>query len=171
LSFRLLPSGILRPKAFLVAAILLYAVGAVSHVLTAPGVIATAGPWPFAAIQAVLIWLWFTLHSKRLRDAGVGSGLAVGVALLYALSVVLLVLVEASFAGTISGQTGDAKAASGLQLILLVSVIALLLSSAHYDSASAVVALLLAIEFIPIVLAVGTTAWAASRGSREAQAA
>jgi hypothetical protein len=85
--------------------------------------------------------------------------------------VVLLVIVEASFAGAISGQTGDAKAASGLELILLVSVIALLLGAAHYDSASAVVALLLAVEFIPIVLAVGTTVWAASRRSREAQAA
>jgi hypothetical protein len=171
LSFVLSPSGILRPKAFLAAAILVYGLGAVSHVLTAPGVIATAGPWPFAAIQAVLIWFWFTLHSKRLRDAGVDTGLAVGVALLYALSVVLLVIVEASFAGAISGQTGDAKAASGLELILLVSVIALLLSSAHYDATSAVVALLLAVEFIPIVLALGTTAWAASRPSREAQSA
>ena len=171
MSFVLSPSGILRPKAFLAAAILVYAVGAASHVLTTPGVIATAGPWPFAAIQAVLIWFWFTLHSKRLRDAGVDTGLAVGVALLYALSVVLLVIVEASFAGAISGQTGDAKAASGLELILLVSVIALLLGSAHYDATSAVVALLLAVEFIPIVLALGTTAWAASRPSREAQSA
>jgi hypothetical protein len=171
LSFVLSPSGILRPKAFLAAAILVYGLGAVSHVLTAPGVIATAGPWPFAAIQAVLIWFWFTLHSKRLRDAGVDTGLAVGVALLYALSVVLLVIVEASFAGAISGQTGDAKAASGLELILLVSVIALLLGSAHYDATSAVVALLLAVEFIPIVLALAMTAWAASRPSREAQSA
>jgi hypothetical protein len=171
LSFLLSPRGILRPKAFLAAAILVYAVGAASHVLTTPGVIATAGPWPFAAIQAVLIWLWFALHSKRLRDAGVGSGLTAGVAVLYALSVVLLVIVEASFASAISGQTGDAKAASGLELILLVSVIALLLSSAHYDSASAVVALLLAVEFIPIVLALAMTAWAASRPSREARAA
>jgi hypothetical protein len=169
LSFLLSPSGILHPKPFLAAAILLYAAGAASHLLTAPGVSATAGPWPFAAIQAVLIWLWFILHSQRLRDAGVGPGLAAAVALLYALSVVLLVIVEASFAGAISGLTGDAKAASGLELILLVSVIALLLGSAHYDSTSAVVALILAVEFIPIALAVGTTAWAASRPSHETQ--
>jgi hypothetical protein len=169
LSFLLSPSGILRPKAFLAAAILVYAVGAASHVLTTPRVIATAGPWPFATIQAVLIWLWFTLHSKRLRDAGVGMGLVAGVALLYALSVALLVIVEASFAGAITGQTGDAKAASGLELILLASVIALLLGSAHYDLTSAVVAILLAVEFIPIALAIGTTIWAAMRPSREAQ--
>ena len=143
--------------------------GAASHLLTAPGIVAQAGPWPFAAIQAVLIWIWFTLHSKRLRDAGVGASLVAGVSLLYALSVLLLVIVEASFAGAIASQTGDAKAASGLELILLVSIIALLLSSAHYDLTWAVVAILLAVEFVPIVLALGTTVWAAAQPSRQPQ--
>ena len=143
--------------------------GAASHLLTAPGIVAQAGPWPFAAIQAVLIWIWFTLHSKRLRDAGMGTSLAAGVSLLYALSVLLLVMVEASFAGAIAGQTGDAKAASGLELILLVSIIALLLGSTHYDLTWAVVAILLAVEFVPIVLALGTTVWAAAQPSREPQ--
>lgn len=152
----------------MVAAIVLYAVGAASHLLTAPDVIVRAGPWPFAAIQALLIWLWFVLHSNRLRDAGLGPGLAAGVSVLYALSVALLVIVEASFAGTISGQTGDAKAASGLELILVVAIIALLLNSPHYDLTSTVVAILLAVEFIPIVLALGTTVWAATRPSRDA---
>lgn len=168
LAFFLSPGGLLRPRAFLVAAIVLYAVGAASHLLTAPDVIVRAGPWPFAAIQALLIWLWFVLHSNRLRDAGLGPGLAAGVSVLYALSVALLVIVEASFAGTISGQTGDAKAASGLELILVVAIIALLLNSPHYDLTSTVVAILLAVEFIPIVLALGTTVWAATRPSRDA---
>jgi hypothetical protein len=159
----------LRPGAFLGAAVVVYLIGAASHVLTAPAIISQAGPWPFAAVQAVLIWLWFILHSKRLRDAGLGTGLAAGVSLLYALSVLLLVIVEASFAGAISGQAGDPKAASGLELILLVSIIALLLSSAHYDLTWAVVAILLAVECIPIVLALGTTVWAATRPSRQPQ--
>ncbi len=169
MSFRLSPNGILRPGAFLAAVIVVYAVGAASHLLTAPGIVAQAGPWPFAVVQAVLIWLWFNLHSKRLRDAGLGAGLAAAVALLYALSVVLVVAVEASFAGAIWGQAGDSKAASGLELILLVSIIALLLNSSHYDLTWAVVAILLAIEFIPIALAVGTTMWAATRPSCNAQ--
>jgi hypothetical protein len=163
------PTGLLRPGAFLAAAIVVYAAGAASHVLTAPDIIVRAGPWPFAAIQALLIWLWFTLHSKRLRDAGASAGLAAGVSLLYALSVVLLVIVEASFATAISGQTLDAKAASGLELILLVAIIAVLLQSSYYDSTWVVVAILLAIEFIPMALAIATTIWAATRPSRQAQ--
>jgi hypothetical protein len=163
------PAGLLRPGAFIAAAIVVYVAGAASHLLTAPDVIVRAGPWPFAAIQALLIWLWFTVHGKRLRDAGVGAGLAAGVSLLYALSVVLLVIVEASFATAISGQALDAKAASGLELILLVAIMAVLLQSSHYDLTWVVVAILLAIEFIPMALAIGTTIWAATRPSRQAQ--
>lgn len=163
------PTGLLRPRAFLIAAIVVYALGAASHLLTAPDIIVRAGPWPFAAIQALLIWIWFTVHRKRLRDAGMAAGLAAGVSLVYALSVVLLVIVEASFAASISGQTLDAKAASGLELILLVAIIAVLLQSSHYDLTWLVVAILLAIEFIPMVLAIGTTIWTATRPSRQAQ--
>jgi hypothetical protein len=163
------PTGLLRPGAFIAAAIVVYVAGAASHLLTGPDIIVRAGPWPFAAIQALLIWLWFTVHSKRLRDAGLSAGLAAGVSLLYALSVVLLVIVEASFASAISGQTLDAKAASGLELILVVAIIAVLLQSSHYDLTWAVVAILLAIEFIPMALAIGTTIWAATRPSRQAQ--
>jgi hypothetical protein len=164
-----LPTGLLRPRAFIVAALVVYALGAASHLLTAPDIIVRAGPWPFAAIQSLLIWLWFTLHSKRLRDAGLDAGLAAGVSLLYALSVVLLVIVEASFAAAISGQVLDANAASGLELILLIAVIAVLLQSSHFDLTWVVVAILLAIEFIPMALAIGTTIWAATRPSRQAQ--
>jgi hypothetical protein len=163
------PTGLLRPGAFIAAAIVVYVAGAASHLLTAPDLIVRAGPWPFAATQALLIWLWFAVHSKRLRDAGLSAGLAAGVSLLYALSVILLVIVEASFASAISGQTPDAKAASGLELILVVAIIAVLLQSSHYDLTWLVVAILLAIEFIPMALAIGTTIWAATRPSRQAQ--
>ena len=65
--------------------------------LTVPDVIARGGLWPFVIVQALLIWVWFALHAKRLRDAGRTIGLAVGVSLLYTLSVVLLLIVAAAF--------------------------------------------------------------------------
>jgi len=64
-----------------------YLVGAASHLLTVPDVLGHAGLWPFVIVQGVLIWIWFVLHAQRLHDAGRGSGLAVGVALLYILSI------------------------------------------------------------------------------------
>ncbi len=62
-----------------------------------PDIVARTGLWPFVAAQAVLIWIWFALHAKRLHDAGRSTGLAAGAALLYALSVVLLLIVATAF--------------------------------------------------------------------------
>ena len=36
--------------------------------------------------------MWFALHAKRLRDAGRPIGLAIAIAILYALAIVLLML-------------------------------------------------------------------------------
>ena len=47
---------------------------------------------PFVLVQIVLIWLWIVLHRRRLRDAGRPTGIVIGIALIYALEVVLLAL-------------------------------------------------------------------------------
>ena len=91
------PGGRLKPQPFVYGAIAVYAVGLASHWLTAPDVIARGGLWPFVAAQVVLIWIWFMLHARRMHDAGRGSGLAVGVALLYTLSIALLLIIADGF--------------------------------------------------------------------------
>ena len=117
-----------------------------------------AGLWPFLAAQIVLIWIWYALHAKRLRDAGKPAGLAVAACLLYALSVVLLVIVAGAFYGALAGQGTDPNTASALGLILFVSIIAMLSGAPHHDSlAWLIVAILLVIAFLPIVLAVVTS--------------
>jgi len=165
------PSGRLPPRTFIIAAVAVYLAGAASHALTVPDVIARAGLWPFLAAQALLIWIWFALHAKRLHDAGRPAGLAVGVSVLYTLSVALLVIVAASFYGALAGQVPDASTASALGLILLISIIAILLGSPHYDLAWLMVAILLLIAFVPLVLAAVTTLWAATRPSGEERGA
>ena len=95
LRFLFSPSGRLRPQPFVFAAAGVYAAGVASHGLTTADVIARLGLWAFVAVQAVLVWIWFVLHAKRLRDAGRGAGLAAGVGLLYVLSIVLLVILAA----------------------------------------------------------------------------
>jgi hypothetical protein len=159
------PTGRLSPPVFIVAAVLIYLAGMASHLLTTPDVIVRAGLWPFLAAQIVLIWIWYAVHAKRLRDGGQAAGLAAGVSVLYALSVALLVIVAASFYGALAGDGHDANAASALGLILFVSIVAILAGSPHYDIGWLIVAILLVIAFVPIVLAVVTTAWAATRPS------
>jgi uncharacterized membrane protein YhaH (DUF805 family) len=161
------PTGRLAPQPFIVAAILVYVAGVASHGLTAPDVIVRAGLWPFLAAQIVLIWIWYVVHAKRLRDAGQSTGLAAGVSLLYALSVALLVIVAASFYGALSADGTDPNTASALGLILVVTIIAMLAGSPHYDFSSLIVAILLVLALMPVALAIGTTVWAATRPSME----
>jgi uncharacterized membrane protein YhaH (DUF805 family) len=162
LRFVFSPSGRLPPRAFIFAVIVVYAAGAASHWLTKPDVIARAGLWPFVAVQAVLIWIWFALHARRLHDAGRGAGLAAGVGLLYVLSLVLLIVVAASFFNT-AGDVPDPNTASALGLLLLATIIASLLGSPHYDVSWAIVAVLVVIAVLPILVAVQFTFWAATR--------
>jgi uncharacterized membrane protein YhaH (DUF805 family) len=89
--------GRIAPAPFALAIILVYALGLAAQMLTAPGVTARAGLWPFVLAQVLWLWVWFALHAKRLRDAGRGIGPAQGVAAIYALAMVLLVFVAAFF--------------------------------------------------------------------------
>ena len=163
--FVLSPRGRLRPQPFVYGALAVYLVGIASHLLTAPDVVSRGGLWPFIVVQAVLIWMWFVLHAKRLHDAGRGDGLAVGLGLLYVLSIVLLLILADSFFNTSDGPMMNANATGALGLILLLYVVSALLGSTHYDLAWAVVAILTLMAFLPVIAALSLTIWAASRPS------
>ena len=152
---------------FIVAAIAVYVAGAASHLLTAPDVLARAGLWPFIMAQALLIWIWFVLHAKRLHDAGRGVGIVTAVSILYTLSVALMIIIAASFYGAVAGEMPDANSAGALGLILFVWIVAILLGTPHYDLAWLMVAILLLIALVPIALAVAVTLWAASQPSNK----
>jgi hypothetical protein len=159
------PNGRLPPQPFIFGAAAVYLLGAASHLLTVPDVIARTGLWPFVIAQAVLIWIWFVLHAKRLCDAGRGSGLAVGVALLYVLSIALLLIVAEGFFNTSDGLMANPNAAGALGLILLLYIVSTLAGAAQYDLAWVVVAILTLMAFLPIIAALSLTLWAAMRPS------
>jgi uncharacterized membrane protein YhaH (DUF805 family) len=166
LSFLFSPNGRLKPAPFIYGAIAVYAAGAASHLLTSPNVLARAGLWAFIAAQVFLIWVWFSLHSKRLHDTGRGNGLAVGVAVLYALSVLLLLIVADSFFNTSdSPMMMNSSATSALGLILVLYIVSALAGSAQYDLAWAVVALLTLMACVPMIAAVSLTIWSAAQPS------
>jgi uncharacterized membrane protein YhaH (DUF805 family) len=165
LRFLFSPSGRLGPQAFAVAVIAVYAAGAASQWLTVPGVVARHGLWPFVLAQAMLIWVWFALHAKRLRDADRTTGLAAGASLLYALAVVLLLIVATAFFSTFPSAMSGTNPTGAPGLILLLSIIAALAGSASYDVGWFVVVILMVLAFLPIVVAVAVTLWAATRPS------
>lgn len=160
------PQGRLRPQPFLVAVAAVYVAGALSHWLTVPDVIARVGLWAFAAAQAALTWLWFVLHAKRLHDAGRSEGLAIAIALLYLLSMVLLLLLATNFfAGSEPGSLGGASATSALELVLLLYIVMTLTGPMQYDLTWIVVAILALFAFVPVLVALFFTLWTATRTS------
>ncbi len=165
------PSGRLQPRPFVLIALAVYAAGAASQLFTTPDMIVRGGLWLFAVVQALLIWTWFSVHAKRLRDAGRPTGVALGASVLYGLSVILLLILVAGSFNTSIVAASDANTTSALGLILLLTIIATLLGSPHYDLTWFVVAILTAMALVPLIVAVAVTAWAATRPSAEQRTA
>jgi uncharacterized membrane protein YhaH (DUF805 family) len=83
-------------------------------------VLERAGLWAFGAAQLALLWSWFALHAKRLRDGGRATGLALGVAVIYLLALVLLLMVLFFFLTPEepSGDTVPASSIVGMYMLL-----------------------------------------------------
>src|SRR3974390_2228511 len=139
LGFLFAPSGRLPPRPFIIGAIAVYLLGVASQFLTATDILHDAGLWPFIAAQLALIWGWFSLHSKRLHDAGRSSGVALGIALLYLLSVVLLLIVADGFFTAANVPLGQANAGSALLILFILGALA---GSGQYDLTWVVVGIL-----------------------------
>ena len=159
------PGGQLRPRPFILGIAAVYAAGVASHWLTTPDASAQMGLWAFAAVQAALTWLWFVLHAKRLHDAGRADGLARAVALLYALSIVFLLILAMNFFAGSRGLMGNAGATSALELILFLYIIQTLAGSIPHDLGSIVIGVLTLFAFAPVVVALFFTLWTATRPS------
>ncbi len=168
LRFLFSPSGRLGLQSFFVAALGVYAAGVASQWLTAPGIVARGGIWPFAVAQALLIWVWFSLHAKRLHDADRSVGLAASAAVLYLLAILLLLFLLGTFLDDTTRQTGDPNATGAMTLILFIWIIAILT-----DSPSAnfywLGVLAFAVAVFPVIFSIAVTLWAATRPSVEEQ--
>jgi uncharacterized membrane protein YhaH (DUF805 family) len=164
LGFLLSPSGRLGPRAFIVAALGVYAAGVASQWLTVPGVITHGGVWPFAVVQILLIWIWFSLHAKRLRDADRSVGPAVAAANFYFLVVALLLLALGTFFSDASTQSNDPNATSALTLILFIWIVAIL-SGAPSSDFYWLGVFVFVVAVLPIISEIAVTLWAATRPS------
>jgi uncharacterized membrane protein YhaH (DUF805 family) len=98
------PLHTLAPRPFIIAALAIYLASFLSQMLLSPPVAMRFGLWPFTLVQVGLIGSWYSVHAQRLRDAGHGSGLALGIAAIYALTMTLLIFVMALM---IAGDGGE----------------------------------------------------------------
>jgi len=149
--------GRLAPRAFAASAAVVYGAAFLSPFLISPPVMLRAGLAPFALVQAIAIWCWFCLHAKRLRDADRRIGVAVAIAVLYALAVVLFLLLVA-----LTIPFGDvaqtARAGDVPALPLLIATL-----TAETGIFAYVAAAILALVVAPVPMAIGFSIWAATR--------
>jgi uncharacterized membrane protein YhaH (DUF805 family) len=159
-------SGRIAPKPFALGVLIVYVASFLSQVLISPPLSGRGGLYVFAIVQIALVWMWYTLHAKRLNDAGRAAGSALAIAVLYALAIVLLVLlVEPLLAPDTNAAVAPAPRSSfvGLWVFLLIIVVLSGWSDfgIFYIFAVGTLVLILA----PIAIAVGFSIWTGTRPS------
>jgi len=160
------PSGRLAPLPFALAVAVVYLLSFGSQMLLSKPVTARMSVLPFVLVQAVLIWIWIVLHTRRLRDAGRSGGLAVGIAIVYALEVALLAIM----AWLILASAGAAPDSAGresaiLQFFVILYLLAFLSGDPQFGSLQIWTMGFVVLMLLPVAIALGFSVWTATRTS------
>jgi uncharacterized membrane protein YhaH (DUF805 family) len=154
-------SSRLTPKPFALGAIAVYLASFLSQFLLAAPVTARASVVPFLVVQIALALMWYSLHVRRLRDAGRPTGSAIGLAILYALAIILLLLVMLAIDAP--GQAAGSEQtpyASVFQVFLIVFLIGMILGDPNLGMFGYVLLGVIALMMLPILIAIAFTIWA-----------
>jgi hypothetical protein len=157
------PAGRLGPRPFAIAVIVLYAAIFASQMLLSSPVTARGGVWPFAVAQALLIWLWIVLHRRRMRDAGRPTGLVIGVALAYAIEIILIVTMAWLILASATNSSGEKVTV--LHVFLFFYLLGLMSGDPQFGALTVWLYGFVVLLLVPIVAAFGLSLWAATRPS------
>jgi uncharacterized membrane protein YhaH (DUF805 family) len=150
---------------FVLAVIVVYALSFVSQMLLSAPVTARMSVLPFVLVQIALIWLWIVLHRRRLRDAGRPTGIVIGIAAIYALEVVLLTLLI-WFLSSAAGTSDFADSGAGIfHLFAIVYLLGVMTGDPSLGSLQIWLMGFAVVMFLPILIAIGFSLWAATRPS------
>src|SRR5262249_50755584 len=149
--------GRVAPGACAAGAAAVYGTDLLSQLLISAAVMLHAGLAPFALVQAIATWSWFCLHAKRLRDADRGIGVAVAIAVLYALAGILFLLLVA----LIMPPGGAAPTASAGHVLAFYLVLTTLMADPR--PFASVGAGIFPLVVAPVPMAIALSIWAAKR--------
>ena len=151
---------------FVLAVAAVYAVSFVSQMLLSAPVTARMSVVPFVLVQIVLIAAWIVLHRRRLHDAGRPTGVVIGIAMIYALEVVLLTLLI-WIVSVPSGTSSFADDGAGIfHLFTILYLLAVLTGDPGLGALQIWLMGLAALMLLPILIAIGFSLWAATRPSQ-----
>lgn len=157
-------AGRLAPKPFALGAAAIYVASFLSQFLLAAPITSRASVIPFLLVQIVIAWIWYSLHVRRLRDAGHPTGSAIALTILYALAIVLLLLVMLAIDAP--GQPTGPEAtpyAHIFQIFLVLFLISMILGDPHMGIFGYVLLGVIALMMLPLVIAIVYTIWAGMR--------
>lgn len=164
------PSGRLAPKQFAIGVVIVYVLLVLSQVLLARPITLRAGVAPYALAQAAITWAWYVLHRRRLADAGRASGAALGIAILYGLSVLLFMLLIELVIGTgaVGPPSGENDTGGRLAAMLIVFFLLAMFTGDPATGVFFYVALfIMVLIYLPLLVALGFSIWAGTRPSAE----
>lgn len=162
----LIPSGDLKQGPYLRSLVALLFGAILSHMLTAPLVTAQLGLVPFVVTQLALLWWWFALIVKRLRDAERSFLGVTAVALIDLFALLLLaVMLVLQFSDTSAGAAAPYLPASLSLLIYPFVFLFNLLTGPVANTQDLQVALLALLVLAPLLLTIFYSLWAAAQPS------
>jgi len=152
--------GRLGRRHFWLALAAVYLVSVASQWLLTAAVTARSGVWPFALVQAGVLWAWTVVHIKRLRDTGRLASAAIAIAVLYGLAMGLIVLLLAVF----FTDADPASDTSPLGLLLLLAILGILFSP-DLGAFTVILQMLVLIACLPVVISALFSLYAGLRRS------
>lgn len=160
------PTGRLARGPFVIAIVIVYVLSLASQYLLTLPVTTRLRMWSFALLQLVLLFAWYVLHCRRLHDAGRRTGLALGIAILYALAIVLLLLIITTItASPESGTTPMRDGAFALTMFILLYIIGVLLQDPQAGALGYGLLVFFLGVLTPFLISLGFTIWTATRPS------
>ena len=148
---------------FILWVIVVYALSFVSQMLLSAPVTGRMSVVPFVLVQIVLIAAWVVLHRQRLHDAGRPAGIAIGIAMIYALEMVLLTLLIWIVSAP-SGTSNFADEGAGVfHLFAFLYLLGVLSGDPNLGALQIWLVGFAVVMFLPILIAIGFSVWAATR--------
>lgn len=162
----LIPSGDLDqgPYTRALAGLLIGAI--LSNMLSAPAVTATFGIWPFVVTQFALLWFWFALTAKRLRNAERSVLGVTAVAIIALIAVVLLAVMLALQASDLDAGSAARWIPASVGTLIYPFVFVLnLVTGLSANAQDFTIAVLATFTVAPLLLMIWYSAWAALQPS------
>jgi uncharacterized membrane protein YhaH (DUF805 family) len=162
----LIPSGDLEQGPYVRALIGLVIGAILSNMLSAPAITAALGIWPFVVTQLALLWFWFALTAKRLRNAERSVLGVTAVAFIAVIAIVLLsVMLALQFTDTSAGAAAPWVPTSLGTLIYPFVFLFNLVAGPAAAAQDVTIAALSAFTVAPLLLMIWYSAWAALQPS------